>query len=487
MQSNEWTPPYPLRPTQKERIEFPLHALPPPLANFISAIATNTCTDPAMATTSMLSALSYTMSGLYRVYGKKDHSEPITLYSIVVSPPASMKSPVISLIKQPFDNYLERYNSEHLLDFYQNEANRSLLYCSIKQAKKSANYSPTELADLIKRYNEVLNYKPRSIFAEDITPQKLALNLEYDKTLLILSAESGMLENFNMRYDNSGPNIDLLLKSYSGESYISSTIKRGDITLNHPYLSIGVMTQPYLWDNIYHSKAFRQSGLLARFIYCFPYEIGNKMYNAGDIPDSVADKYYHLVYQMLDLKFNRYQNNSLSEISINLSDEARRIYEEFFLIIQKEIKDALSICQDWAGKYHGLILRIAGLLHVINSSIKLTKAESTLISVDEINDAIIIGEYYKKQTIIAYQTGEASYMVNRAEDLLRKIKKLGVREIKQNELLHHVHCKLYNNARELNEVIEYLIDFNYIQREEILSTTNNRNGWFLRINPYLFE
>lgn len=486
MQNNEWTPPYPLRLTQQNRIEFPLNALPPPLADYIAAIATNTCTDPAMAATSMLSSLSYTMSGVYRVFGKKDHSEPVVIYSLVISPPASMKSPVVSFIKHPFDVFLERYNNNHLLDYYQNDARRSLLYSSIIKAKKSIDYSPKDLADLINSYNSVVNYKPRSIFAEDITPQKLALNMEYDKTLLIISAESGLLNNFNGRYD-SKPNLDLLLKCFSGENYIYSTIKRGDVIIKHPYLSISIMTQPYLWDELYAAKAFRESGLLARFIYCFPIEISDKIYNSGDIPDKVAKEYYDLVSSLLDYKFKKYECSTFNELELSLSSDARRIYEDFYQKIQSEIKGELSICPEWAGKFHGLILRFAGLLHIILCNLANSRPENILISKGIMDNAIEIGNYYKCQTIMAYQTGEASYMVNRAEDLLRKIKKLGVREIKQNELLHHVHCKLYNNAKELNEVIDYLIDFNCVRREDIISLTNNRNGLLLKFNPYLFK
>lgn len=486
MQNTNWTPPYPLRPMQQNHIEFPLQALPPPLANFISAIATNTCTDPAMATTSMLSALSYTMSGVYRVYGKKDHSEPITLYSIVISPPASMKSPVVSLIKKPFDEFVETYNESHTSDYYYNEARRSLLQSKMKTARNNNATTPEDLAALVDEFNKIVNYKPRSILAEDITPQKLAMKLEYDGTLLILSAESGLLNNFNGRYD-SKPNLDLLLKCFSGETYINSTIKRGDVIIKQPYLSCSIMTQPYLWDELYASKAFRESGLLARFLYCFPHIVNNKVYNPGDISNAIINHYHNIVFKLLNIKFDRFENSIFDEIVLNLSFEAMTRYEEFFLLIQKEINNSLLICQDWAGKYHGMILRLAGLIHVLNSVEKKEEPESKEISLIELEKAIELGEYYKSQTIIAYQTGEASYMVNRAEDLLRKIKKLGVREIKQNELLHHVHCKLYNNARELNEVIEYLIDFNFIKREENLSTTNNRNGWLLIINPYLFE
>ena len=64
------------------------------------AIATTTSTDVAMAGTSILSAVSYCFSGVYRMSAKRDHTEPLVLDTLTIAEPSFKKSPVISLIKR---------------------------------------------------------------------------------------------------------------------------------------------------------------------------------------------------------------------------------------------------------------------------------------------------------------------------------------------------------------------------------------------------
>ena len=47
----------------------------------------------------------------------------------------------------------------------------------------------------------------------------------------MISDEAGMLGNFSGRYSNNVPNLDLLLKSWNGETYISDRATRASIVL----------------------------------------------------------------------------------------------------------------------------------------------------------------------------------------------------------------------------------------------------------------
>lgn len=77
--------PTPLRPDGTKLLPFPVNALPPIIGDMADAIATTTSTDVAMAGTSILSAVSYCFSGVYRMSAKRDHTEPLVLYSLTVA------------------------------------------------------------------------------------------------------------------------------------------------------------------------------------------------------------------------------------------------------------------------------------------------------------------------------------------------------------------------------------------------------------------
>lgn len=115
MNEIKWVEPRPLRHTA-DTIPFPLGALPPVLRDMVQAISVTTSTDVGMAGTAMLSAVGYCFTGLYRLAGKADHTEPPVLYSIIIAQPSERKSPVMhfinsSLLPLPGDLRFQRERS----------------------------------------------------------------------------------------------------------------------------------------------------------------------------------------------------------------------------------------------------------------------------------------------------------------------------------------------------------------------------------------
>ena len=482
-----WPQPEPLGNYAAIHAVFPINCFNDPLGAFVKALAANTCTDVAMPATVALSAVSYALSGVFCIIGRPGHKEPLVIDSLVVSDPSTMKTPINNAIKKSFDSFLANYNKNSEMMFLRNEANRVNIEKQIYNYQKQPNFDPNVLAELYKQLNAIRNYRKRTMMTEDCTPQMLALQLQYDRTLLILSSESGLLGNFNGRYD-SLPNMDLLLKSYSGETYSNSTIKRGTITLDKPYISISLMTQPYMWNRMYATNAFRDSGFIARLIYCFPDNSIKKIYNTPPIPDNVTDNFNSMVVKMLNIKFQRFEAGDFNENTIHLDNKASALYSDFYdNYIQEGLKKQMAICVDWGGKYHGLVLRIAGIIHCMECYDSDVDPDSIDVNELTMEKAIIIGKYYEQQAIIAYNYGEEANYIISAKNLLEKVKGKQYRIIKQNDLFNHTRCKLYKNANEFNLLLEYLIDMNYVVREEIPPTNGaTRTGHMLYFNPNIF-
>lgn len=117
MNTIQWEEPQPLR-QRADTIPFRLDSLPPVLRNMVQAISITTSTDVGMAGTAMLSAVGYCFTGLNRLAGKADHTEPPVLYSIIIAQPAERKSPVMHFIKAPFDSFESKYNKDHFEEMY---------------------------------------------------------------------------------------------------------------------------------------------------------------------------------------------------------------------------------------------------------------------------------------------------------------------------------------------------------------------------------
>ena len=146
----------------------------------------------------------------------------------------------------------------------------------------------------------------------------------------------------------------------------------------------------------------------------------------------------------------------------------------------------MSFCRDWGGKYHGLILRLCGILHCIKCEMDDMPSENVLIGSDTLNEAIAIGEYFREQAVYAYGLSEVDISTVKAEHTLAKIKSKGVRIIRQNELYKMCRCKYFRNAQEFDETISLLEEYGYVLRQHYQGRNNNPKGGNMVLSTLIF-
>jgi hypothetical protein len=279
----------------------------------------------------------------------------------------------------------------------------------------------------------------------------------------------------------------LLLKCWNGERYISDRAVTGTVNLNKPYLSICLAGQPYILENLMANQAFMMSGLVARFIYCFPKtNIGMRKYETEPIPHKVSDMYGRMIKFLLSKKFEKPRE---SEICLSFDEYARANFADYFdRVIEPMQTTDFAECRDWGGKYHGLILRIGGILHCVTCFTKGLNPESEKVSVDTLCHAIDLADYYKEQAIFAYGLREIDNEVVKAEHILKKIRAKYIREIKQRDLYRMCRCKYFNSVQDFEKSLELLEEYGYIYRESIESPNRNRQEIItVYVNPKIYE
>lgn len=263
-----------------------------------------------------------------------------------------------------------------------------------------------------------------------------------------MSDEAGSLGNFNSRYSsNSAPNLDLLLKSWNGETFISDRIMRESVILYKPYVSICLACQPYIWDSMINNMAFRGSGLIARLVYCFPKSnIGSRRYDTQPVPENVAENYKNLIYRLLDTKFTY---NDTKELYLHFDGTAFKEFVNFYNNhIEKQLVTDMVFCKDWGGKYHGLILRLCGIIHCVKCALNGDKPVEVRVGIDTFCNAIEIAEYYCEQAIYAYSLGDVDMVTIKAEMVLEKIRAKRIQTIQQNDLYKLCRCTSFTNAKD---------------------------------------
>ncbi len=94
-----WTQPTSLHPDRTNFLPFPVNALSPIIGD--------------MAGTAILLAVSYCLTGLYRMAGKCDHTEPLVLDALTVAEPSFKKLPVIAMVKKPYIQFAGDWNENN--------------------------------------------------------------------------------------------------------------------------------------------------------------------------------------------------------------------------------------------------------------------------------------------------------------------------------------------------------------------------------------
>ncbi len=481
MNEFQWSEPKPLRTSTGTLMQFPITALPSVLREMVQAISVTTSTDVGMAGTAMLSAVGYCFTGLYRLAGKPDHTEPPVLYSLIIAQPSERKSPVMHFIKAPFDSFENQYNEEHKQEMYQAQQEKKALLTRITAMEKSKDPDPAAIARLRMQADNICGDSPVRIAVDDITPESLAIELCTNSTLLMISDEAGMLSNFNGKYGGV-PNLDLLLKAWNGEQYINDRATKGCSKIERPYLSVTLAGQPYIWENMVADNTFRSSGLLARFVLCFAKSnIGNRRYDTASVPPAVKESYHALIHQLLNGKFSCQGEERV----LQLSPSASKIYVEYCnTYIEKSLTKEMFFCQDWGGKMHGLILRIALILHCVDCCSQGSEPSEIYVSENTLINANALALYYQEQAMFGFGMNAPDGQIIKAEKIVQMFRTKEIRQGVKSELYRACRCHLFKDAEDFYKTLETLAEYGYIAFEEV-RVGNNKPVQMVHVNPHL--
>ncbi len=457
--NRQWTAPQALKEEKSSFKPYPAASLPNALQGMTASVSVTTSTDISMAATAVLSALSHCFSGVYRMYGKTDHSEPITLYSLIIASPAERKSPVMRFIKKPFIEFARDFNESRKLQIYTSQEQAAKLRNEIAEMQSKGG-SPDEIAFRRTQLDSMEIERFQRVCVDDVTPEALVKLMNDNETLLMMSDEAGVFKNFNGRYQGGGANLDLFLKCWGGESYQKDRCNGEPIYLERPYLSVCLCGQPYILSELMENRAFVSSGMLARFIYCFPRSyVGMRDYNARAAQPEFTAAYDNLVKYALAIKYGR--KKGTPEIPLYFDDEARAEFAKYYnSTIEPSLLTDFADFPDWGGKFHGLILRLCGLLHCIKSIEGGAKPENESVTLETLMEALDIAEYYKTQAVYAYTLNTTGAVCEAAEYVLNKLKSKRIKRISSRDLLRL--CRRFKKVSDLDEPMELLIDRGYV-------------------------
>jgi replicative DNA helicase len=420
------------------RPDFPVDALPGPIADMVNAVSEATQTDSAMAGTSALTALAACTGGHAEIEIRPGWREPLCLYAVTIASPGERKSAVQMAMTRPLldveQELIDTTNAARI----DAEVRKHVATKAAERQRNAAAQADghdrnkllddaiaaTALADAI-RVPSIAR-----LVADDITPEAaVTLLAEQNGRLAIISAEGGVLDIIAGRYSTL-PNLDLWLKGHSGDPVRVDRKGRPPEYIQHPALTLGLMIQPAVLDRIARNPDFRGRGLLARFLYAFPAsKVGHRTIAPPPVTAQTRQTYTDLLAKLA----HGLVGWAGDPVALMLTDGAQKVFAEMERAVEPTLaRDGeLAALADWGAKYMGAVARIAGILHLGQHGPDGVKCP---IDKDTVWAAYRVGEYYKACAIRAFTEMGTDPVTADAIYLLDRIKSLAQDEVSERDM-----------------------------------------------------
>lgn len=453
----------PLNPLQQTNIvlpPFPTECLPTAIQNYVNAVASHSETSPDLAAVFGLGVLAVCVQGKYQVEALPGYTEPLSLYTVVIASPGERKSPVLKQMTNVIYEYEQEENQRREPEIRRTNMLRKSLQRRINGLEKRIErkydrQAETELEDLEIQLLDTPEVTAVRFTTDDTSSEKLVnLLSENGGRFAVISTEGDIFDIMAGRYSGKA-NFEVWLKAHCGDTICVDRIGRETVYINHPALSAILSIQPIVLDEIMQNNVMVGRGLLARFLYAFPHStIGGRDFIPFPIQQEVADEYRKIVFRLMDIvpKEQPYY--------LHLSPKALDTVSVFFREHERYLVGEGQEIIDWASKYVGTVLRIAGLIHVAVSD-----EEDMVIQDSTIKKAIKIGQYFLAHARYAYSMMGTDTSIKKARFVFAKLVKNGTNEIKRSDLFQMCRGKFFKKTEELFPTLDLLENHGYIRIE----------------------
>ena len=373
-----WGEPEPL--DGPELPPFPVQALPPTLRRFVEAEAVATQTPEDLAAMLSLSVCAVAGAKLIEVQVRPGYCEPISIYSASALESGNRKSAVIADTSVPLRQH-ERDSVEGMAQQVRvYEGQLSILTARQKHLEsraakaQQANDRTSLMADAASVRDEIAHLtrvvEPK-LLIDDCTVEKVEQILsEQGGRIAVMSAEGGVFGLMTGRYSNSC-SFDVYLKGHSGDEIRTDRLGRSLVFVPRPAITMALAVQPDVIRGLGEKAELRGKGLLARILYSLPRSLlGQRITNAPPVPPEVTNEYRSVVLTICGIARPGVPSSSLQTQYLRLSDEAAACFQQFEQELEPRLGRLgdLAGIQDWGGKLAGTVVRLAGILHLVEQA-----------------------------------------------------------------------------------------------------------------------
>lgn len=368
----EW--PDPMIPGAMRVPDIPASLLPGWLGEMSLAVAASTQTPPAMATLLALSVLATVLQRRFEVapFGVgDDYVEPLSLWTLIGMPSGARKTAVINALTDPLMRWEKRERDALRKEIVRIATARALAKKRIEKLNRDAAAADSDeaRARLHLEIQQIEHDTPEEIhaprlFTGDVTAETLqGLLVKHGERMAVMTDEAGIFLVMAGLYSGGNASLDVFLQAHAGSPVRVDRAER-EAYLERPALSFGLALQPGVMADLASGRRFRDSGLLARFLFALPESnVGKRdVRQRVPVPLAVKHAYDDGVFRLLE-KRTLYPADP---IILPFTDPARERWLDFADEIERVQGEGgkLESISDWTSKLPGAAARMAGLIEV---------------------------------------------------------------------------------------------------------------------------
>lgn len=468
--------------------EIKAELLPSWLGDYAGAISQSKQTPEGLAVMLGLSIVATCVQKRFEVspYGDDEYSEPLSLWTVTVMRSAERKSPVLNAMMAPIIAWEKEQAKELKKAIDETSTQIQIGQKRIDKLQHDASKAPDSEArqKLISKINEIKASMPLAVRAPrlwigDVTAETLQDMLaENGEKMAVLSDEGGIFEIMAGLYTDNKVNIDIFLQAYSGSP---ARIKRKlrDVSLERPALTFGLAVQPVVIEGFASGskKQFRGKGALGRFLFCIPKSMLGRRVAGRRVPISadIKSRYDDGIRGLLSVPKTVDEAGEEMPRMLELDDEALGVWENFDRRVEVMLgpNGELAVMGDWGGKLPGTVLRIAGLLHLVENG-----PDRYIIGKDTLDRSIGLCILLMGHTKAAFGLIGADAAVSDAKKVFMWMQKNSFKVFTKTEC-----SRALKGISELDNALKTLEDRNILK--ELMVPSNGRDAANYISNPIL--
>lgn len=294
--------------------------------------------------------------------------------------------------------------------------------------------------------------------------------------MAVISAEGSIFDIIAGRYTGQKVNLDVWLKGHCGDEIRVDRKNRDAEYIHNPRLTTVLAIQPSVLEEVMKNRVMNGRGLIARFLMAIPASrIGKRIFLSQAIPESVVSGFRNTLESIFLSGSNRETQ------TIRLSKEARVIIENYFMENEKLLTDRSNSMKEWLAKNVGAVLRIAGILHLVDG-----RESRELLSGETMQNAAEIGRYFYAHAKYAYDVMDSGHTLKMAEHVLSKIRHSGKSQTTRRELFRACRGSYFKQVAEIKPILDMLEEYGYIRQETVTRAGTNRPSEVIYVSPYLY-